>query len=663
MPLITRVTDLSLSAKVKEGVAPPSFYWSFPFLAFLVAALVYLPGLPGGFEFDDGINIVQNPHIHIKSLDLDSLSNAALSTTSGPLRRPVAMLTLAVNYYFSQDSVVGYKVVNIAIHALNAVLVYFLSLKLLTRLPDYRENRFWLALAISMLWSCLPINLTSVLYVIQRMVSLGASFALLAIIAWFHARLSIERNERIPWLWGAVFLICLSLAVLCKETYVLTCGAVLLLDWLLFARARRLERVIMAIQVSGVVLAAALAILVLLLKPEMLVGDFSQRPFDMTERLLTQGRALLFYVGLMAFPSNLRLGLYHDYFEVSRGLFEPVTTLLSFLVIFLVLFMTFRRRKRNQLLFLGVSWFLCWHLIESTIVSLELVHEHRNYLASLGIVWVGLCFYSALKALFESKIALSFVVALLVGWNVVVTVVRANEWSNLVDHALAEVNHHPDSVRAKYQLGRIYLMLYYQNRDKTTLRHAYQAFGDAALVSDYDLLPLFGMIRVKLIMQESIEEEVKDLSGRLRKDKIPAATVAALSGLQECIKAAQCDGLQPYFTGLIDSLLSNATLDERSLSQLYTLKAAYYSEVENNYDQSSVALKQGLQILPMDYHLRKSLLYYYVITVKLDQAALALEAFNADFGGRRDADRVVREVCDIFLERDFSAGCDFMTNK
>ena len=85
--------------------------------------------------------------------------------------------------------------------------------------------------------------------------------------------------------------------------------------------------------------------------------------------------------------------------------------------------------------------------------------------------------------------------------------------------------------------------------------------------------------------------------------------------------------------------------------------------MENNYDQSSVVLRQGLKFLPMDYHLRKSLLYYYVITVKLEQAALALEAFNTDFGARKDASRVVKEVCDIFLERGFGTGCDFMKNE
>lgn len=665
MPLIPRVISLNrLSTKTKEGVFPPLFSWLLPAAAFLIPFFVYLLGLPGGFEFDDGVNIVKNEHLRIESFNLESLKNAALSSNSGPLRRPVAMLSFALNYYFFQDSIVGYKVVNIGIHAFNALLIYFLSLLIFRRLRGYSSRADWTAFAVAILWSVLPINLTSVLYIIQRMVSLGGAFALIALIAWFFARLRIERNDRFPWFLSSAFLLSMLLAILCKETYVLTALVVILLDWMLFTRQRPLEKAVMRAQVGGLLVIVVLMIMVLAITPHSLVGDYSQRPFDMSERLLTQGRVLWFYIGLIIFPSNLRLGLYHDHFALSHGLFEPITTAISILLIVGVVFIAFLYRSRNPLLFLGVAWFFCWHLMESTVVSLELVHEHRNYLASLGIVWLGVCCIAVLKNIFENKSALYVVVVLVITLNLGVTSLRAKEWSDLVDHALAEVSHHPESVRAKYQLGRIYFMLYHESRDENFLRLSHKAFFEAASISDYDLLPWFGMVRAGLILnEETAAEHVKSLASRMETGKIPASTIVALSDFQECIKAGQCEGLQLYYIGLIDSLMKNTSLDQKSLAQLYTLKASYYSEIENSYDKSYEVLKVGTQVLPLNYHLRKSLLYYYVITVKLDEAARELEFFWRDFSGNDEASRVTHEICNIFKEREYLSGCDFMVTK
>lgn len=631
--------------------------WFLPALVFLVPVLIYFQGLPGDFEFDDGINIVKNEYVRIKNLDYQNLKNAALSSNSGPLRRPVVMLSFALNYYFAQESASSYKAVNIVIHAINALLLYCLTLLVLRRFPAYQPASRLYAFFVAVIWALLPINLTSVLYVIQRMVSLGGTFALLAVLSWYIGRRHVEDKGRIPMWWMFLFVLNLLLAVLCKETYVLTGLAVMLLDWVLFRRRNAMEKVLMSMQVLLLLMALAGIAWLLISKPEVVVGDFSQRQFSMAERIMTQCRVIVFYISLMLFPSNLRLGLYHDDFEISHSLSDPVTTLWSVLFLAAMVVYVIRHQRDNKLLFLGVAWYFCWHLIESTVVSLELVHEHRNYLASIGFVWTGLCAFRGLKAVVESKAILNLVLAAVLLANAGITSVRAKEWSDLVDHALAEVNHHPSSVRAAYQLGRIHLLAYYGSHEKIQLVQAYRAFSNAAQLSDYDLLPWFGMIRVGLLLGENVDRPVRQLVAKLETSKIPVSTTVALSDFQECIKAKECNGLEVYYLLLLDALLRNPNLDQKSLSQLYSLKASYHSEVLNSYEQAYVVLKQGVAVFPKDYNLRKSVLYYHVITADLEKAKNELEGFRFDFGEMMDAKRVIQEVCDIFAARGFEYRC------
>ena len=73
--------------------------WLFLLVGVLTAA-IYLPGLAGDYVFDDAPNLLNNQRLHIDSLDMKSLQGAALSSGSGVLRRPVSMVSFALNRYF-----------------------------------------------------------------------------------------------------------------------------------------------------------------------------------------------------------------------------------------------------------------------------------------------------------------------------------------------------------------------------------------------------------------------------------------------------------------------------------------------------------------------------------------------------------------------------------
>ena len=106
------------------------------------------------------------------------------------------------------------------------------------------------------------------------------------------------------------------------------------------------------------------------------------RPFSPMERLLTQGRVLFFYVSLLLYPIPSRLTLLHD-IDISRTIFDPLTTFAAIVGIILCLLFTALKAKKYPLLSFAILFFILNHLVEGTVIPLELIFEHRNYIPSM----------------------------------------------------------------------------------------------------------------------------------------------------------------------------------------------------------------------------------------------------------------------------------------
>ncbi|MVF11186.1 hypothetical protein FT643_03415 [Ketobacter sp. MCCC 1A13808] len=640
----------------REGLASP-FLVVLLFLLFLIPFGMYCIGLPGGFEFDDGINIVRNDFLKLTSIDFHSLEQAALSTGAGPLRRPVVMLSFALNYYFFGEDVLSFKLANIFIHSLNAVLTFFLVSLVLRRL-EFQKNVTYLSLGVALYWSLLPINLTSVLYVVQRMVSMGGLFALTSMVCWLNFRRRLEQDQKFIVIWAMLFFVCFVFAVLCKETYVLIGLAIYLMESLLFSRNCKNEIVNWRIMTSVFVMVVITTIAILLFNPSVIIGEYTHRPFDLVERLLTQSRVIVFYISQIILPSNIALGLYHDDFLVSHSLLNPISTLLSVILISALLFLAFVIRHQNRLFSFGVFWFFCWHILESTVVSLEMVHEHRNYIATIGILLSILGVFIQIEKKIRSKFLIAFSISIFFVFSSSILFLRLLEWNNLVSHALAEIDHHPGSVRARYQMGRIYFLVGLKHGNKNYLKLSIKSFQEAISLSKYDLLPWFGMLRVKALTGDDVTEDVDKLAAKLRGDKLPTSTIVALDVMQDCIVAEQCSALSPFYTQLIDATLDNKNLTRGDRSQLVGLKASYYARIKNDPELVVESLTSGLSQNPKDFMLRKGLLYYYVTSPDLVQAKAELRGFESDFASDQKAMKIANEMCGILSARGVTISCD-----
>ena len=421
-----------------------------------MALLLYYPGMSGPFLLDDFSNIIDNAALRTGTLSFSSLWEAALSSNAGPLRRPVAMLTFALNFHFDGLSPVYYKAVNIGIHLATAIALYFLTVALLRRLAVYETpspgslSRHQLAALITILWALHPLHVSTVLYVVQRMTELTALFSVIGVLLYIRGRemLLAGKQRRGIMLVALGAIGCGSLAVLSKENGALLPVLLLIVEALFFRGTRanqpfaKLVFVLLALQT-----AAILAYLIYAwASPANPIRGFTH-----TERLLTETRILFSYAGQILVPRIDQMSLLNENTVVSRSLFAPPSTAAAVIAMLALIFGSLWAAYRNRAtpFVFGIGWFLAGHLLESTVIPLELRFEHRNYLPSYGIIFAFGVFLNQWRPFENARPGLKF--ALLAGVLISLSIqlqTRVTTWTTPQNFFNHELKNNPNSERA-----------------------------------------------------------------------------------------------------------------------------------------------------------------------------------------------------------------------
>lgn len=443
-----------------------------------IVSLVYLPGLAGPFVFDDFPNILENPALALTSLNAEGLWAALSSGASGPLGRPLAMASFALNTLFTNGipDAFSMKLTNVGIHCANTILIFVLAKTLQKQLPERSAaGQPWIPLVASAVWAVHPVQLTSVLYVVQRMNSLSCLFVVAGLIVFVSGRRQIHNN--LP---RALTIMALGLCVgllgnAAKENAVLVLFYAGVIEGTLFSRerlnesSRRALRAFYGISVGFPVLVAILAVT---FDPARILTSYSDRSFTPVQRLLTEARVLWLYASWIVLPRLTSLGLNHDDIIVSTGLFQPWQTSLAVAAGSVLVAFAIALRRRVPLLAFGVLWFVAGHSLESGIIGLELAHEHRNYLPSFGIIYALVAGLAALQPALKSRATPRIVAAGWVSALALLTALRANDWSDEARLIHAEVLNHPRSARSQAMFGEL-LAVRYQRPDLAVERYAF----------------------------------------------------------------------------------------------------------------------------------------------------------------------------------------------
>jgi tetratricopeptide (TPR) repeat protein len=372
----------------RAGEPPGRCNVPFAVLSLLVMLLIiYGNSFFGEWHFDDYHNIVDNRNVHLQGLSWQEIrktfSGTADGSEGGYSTRPLAYLSFGLNYLFEGTDVFGYHVVNFVIHFAAAVFLFLFICRTL-QLPllrdRYGEKAYDIALLATFFWATNPLQVNSVTIIVQRMASLAGLGTIMALYFYVLARTAERGSARR----GFAFLCAASslLAFGSKENAAMLPISILLYDVLLVQGATR-ENLSRLLKYAWIPLAVILCLVFSF--SEFLAGIFQTyavRPFTLIERLLTAPRILIFYVSLLLYPLPSRLTFLHD-IDISRSLWEPWTTLPALLAVVLFCLAALAMARRRPLLSTCMLFFLLNHLIEGTVIPLELIYEHRNYIPSM----------------------------------------------------------------------------------------------------------------------------------------------------------------------------------------------------------------------------------------------------------------------------------------
>lgn len=577
----------------------------FALLAVLLSTFfIYQPGFTGLFLFDDEYNIIQNQGLHIQTLTLQTLYNAAMSSDSGPLKRPVSMVSFALNEYYGGGlNAYSFKYINTMVHLLNGIIVFVLTRLLLAiyakryrlALTDTRID--WAGLAVAAVWLLHPLNLTPVLYVVQRMTSLAALFSFCAISGYLWSRYKHLNGQFsvVPILFS--FLVFLPLAVLSKENALVTPILIGLIEWLIldfYAPNKKVKHFVLAIFFLTAIAPIVAGGAYILTHIDWLINGFDQRPFTLYERVLTEPRVLWSYLFLYFVPGLSRFGIHHDDIPLSSALFAPSSTFFSIAGILLLIGVAIALRRKAPLLSMGILFYFVGHGLESTIFSLEIAHEHRNYLPVYGVT-LAMIYYLIVPMHSQTMITTRQVAAIaLIAILGTITAMRASLWGDPTGHLLLNAQNHPNSSRSNSGLGRMYYSLAVNKSESQQAEEFYQ-LTKHYYQKAYELDPAFLTALVSQLMLDSVLKKTMDidtinsLTKHLRRDyPIQWQTIRAIQDFHQCIRASNCLVPDNLLDILFSATLSNTAIKRSQKAVIMGEASQYKFDTGNN--------KQGLEL-------------------------------------------------------------------
>jgi tetratricopeptide (TPR) repeat protein len=325
----------------------------------------------------------------------------------------------------------------------------------------YGPNSYAIALLATIIWAINPVQTQAVTYIVQRMASMAGMFYIMSMA--FYVKGRISEKSTMKYIFFFLFFLSGILAIGTKENAIMLPMSVLFLDLFLIQGLTRQNIQKSVIIFFGLILVLLILTLILYgpskFSLSRLTAPYGYRGFTLSERLLTEPRVLLFYISLLLYPIPSRLSLSHD-IAVSHNLLDPPTTILAILVLLLFVVLLILKSKKWPFICYCILFFFLNHIIESSIIPLELSFEHRNYLPSMlffapiAILAVkSISFFSNRRTM---QVIFSIFIILLLISEGNSTFLRNAVWKTGESLWLDVVQKYPTSPRAHQNLGYYY---------------------------------------------------------------------------------------------------------------------------------------------------------------------------------------------------------------
>lgn len=588
-----------------------------------VVAGLYSYGLSGPLIFDDGPALASNSYLNIDGKTLDDWRTASLSSSSGPFRRPVAMLSFAGNYVASGAiSAFGIKAINLIIHLVCGCLVYFFALAVFRHeaLGLKPEQIGRLAILVTAFWLLAPLHVSTVLYAVQRMAQLSTLFSLAGLLLFIvrrerWAQYGASTGELISTsLW---LMLLYLLAILSKENGIALIWLLTVVEVSLFRGQWGGQKIAWLQRLGWLAFFLPLILVgaILLLAPGYLIGGYVQRDFSLEERLLTQLRLLWRYVSWMALPNISSMGFQHDDIAVSRSLLAPLTTSMAAAGWVVVMLAAFILRHKFPLLGFALAFYLVAHFLESSFWPLEMVYEHRNYLPSVAVFML---LAVVLDRLIEKQqlIRMPLVILLLGVCLSTALFLRVHVWAEPIRLSAVNVKNHPGSSRSHYFMAESWLNAYRaapsnaQDSDEyksylVLARHEFELMHDANPRDMAAIVMLYYMDHHFFPELQGYDDWLAVLEELAIDRPLQVSDYHALEALLDCVEAAVCPVSEMRLFRILDDL-------KRRHPNSTRLELLEYRYLKNK--MSPLYLRISLLEMLLDNNPQEATVYQYLLS-------------------------------------------------
>jgi tetratricopeptide (TPR) repeat protein len=439
----------------------------------VICLLAYANTFKVPFQFDDKESIVENHTI--KNL------GALIKPSAVKNIRYIGVLTFALNYKVNGLDVTGYHIVNLFIHIINALIVYWLivltfSTPFLEK-SELKDSSNLLALFTALLFACHPVQTQAVTYIVQRFASLATMFYLFSLVMYVKARLGQTTFSTSTLTFYSLSLVSTILAMKTKEIAFTLPVVIAVYEFMFFSgkiKTRLLYLIpffltMPIIPLSLIKVVKAFGVLTGGKSVGDLIGDVNMETRLQTEMprlnyLFTECRVIVTYIRLIFFPVNQNLD--YDY-PVYRSFLDPGVFLSAFLLLLILstgvyLFYRYRNSFRpTRLISFGIFWFFITLSVESSIIPIvDVIFEHRLYLPSVGIFMaISTSVFAIVKKQSRRQVlnkaligVLTIIIVLLSG----ATYARNRVWLSNVGLWEDVVKKSPLKPRPYYNLGVVY---------------------------------------------------------------------------------------------------------------------------------------------------------------------------------------------------------------
>jgi tetratricopeptide (TPR) repeat protein len=343
-------------------------------ILFLLTILVYLPSVGGDFLWDDETYIKTNPLL----TNFEGLYHIWFNLRANPQYYPLTFTTFWIEFQIWDLWPGGYHLVNIFLHAMNALLLWRV-------LSNLAIPGAWIAAAI---FAIHPVHVDSVAQISERKNVLSMFFYLAALLTYLRfSPLDHSAEDHVPrsqslYIGVVLLLLC---ALLSKTTACSLPAVILLLIWWKKERIDWRHDIIPLFPLFG--LSLFMSGITVFVEHEITGATGHQWDRSILEKTLIAGQAFWIYVIKLFWPVDLQF-MYPKWEVISSDPWQYFFPILSFLVLVLTFLMRDRIGKAPAVaLFCFVGNLLpALGFFNLYFMRYSFVADHFQYLASISLI-------------------------------------------------------------------------------------------------------------------------------------------------------------------------------------------------------------------------------------------------------------------------------------